>query len=109
MTRCKPGDLAIITREEPGCEANIGRMVHVNGPLALYRRSGQQTWLIMPVDDTEPWLVSNGKGGAYFMRYRDPTIEHPDDWMTPIRPDDLDEDIDEQEDLTREREVVTCK
>jgi len=28
-TRCKPGDLAVIVREEPGCEKNIGKIVEV--------------------------------------------------------------------------------
>ena len=28
-TRCKPGDLAIIVQDVPGCEDNIGRVVAV--------------------------------------------------------------------------------
>lgn len=31
-TRCRPGDLAIILRDELGYEENIGRIVEVHGP-----------------------------------------------------------------------------
>lgn len=87
-TRCKPGDIAIITREVTGCEANVGRMVHVRGPDEIDKQ-GRLTWLITPVDPETPWLVGDGKGGTYIMKVGDMSIEHPDDWMAPVRSDDL--------------------
>jgi hypothetical protein len=108
MPRCKPGDLAIITYDVPSCTANIGRVVQVSGPAAI-DFNGRLTWLIQPVT-LEPYMINDWDGEfARFMDYQESTIEHPDTWMTPIRPDDLDEDTDQQEDVTREKEVVTCR
>ena len=50
-TRCRPGDLAIIARDDPGYEQNIGRIVEVHGPLRLDKKQGI-TWLIVPVNRT---------------------------------------------------------
>lgn len=82
-TRCKPGDIAVITREVKGCEANVGRHVYVRGPDEI-NKQGKLTWLITPVDESQPWLVGDGKGGTYVMKVGDLTIEHPDAWMTPV-------------------------
>jgi hypothetical protein len=83
-TRCKPGDIALIIREDVGCEANIGRLVHVRGPEEINKR-GQLTWLITPVDEDTLWCVGDGKGGTYVMPKGDLTVEHPDAWMTPVK------------------------
>lgn len=108
MPRCKPGDIAIITYDVPSCTANIGRMVEVSGPSEI-DRNGRLTWLIQPVTP-EPYMINDWDGKfVYFMRFRESGIEHPDEWMMPIRPDDLDEDTDEQEDLTKDREVVVSR
>jgi hypothetical protein len=92
-TRCKPGDLAIIISDVPGCEENIGRFVHVRGPAAIDYK-GQLTWLIMPVDTTEPYVIDNYRDGSFrYMHYLESIIEHPDAWMLPIRPEQhLEED-----------------
>lgn len=88
MSHCKPGDLAMITHDVPSCSANIGRIVVVGGPPAVNRRR-QLTWLIRPVAN-EPYMV-NGRDGKFlrFMGFEERNIEHPDRWMVPIRPDDL--------------------
>jgi hypothetical protein len=109
MPRCKPGDLAIITYDVPSCTPNIGRLVRVDGPPRVNDR-GQTTWLIEPVT-TEPYMINDDLTGEFvaFLQYGEKGLEQPDHWMTPIRPGDLDDDADEQEDLTKEREVVTCR
>ena len=82
-TRCKPGDLAIITYDVPGCETNIGRLVTVRGPSAIDYK-GQLTWLITPESDL-PYVIDNPSTGIFrYMEEGELTIEHPDDWMVPI-------------------------
>ena len=89
--RCKAGDLAIITKEELGCEANIGRVVRVSGPI-LVRVSVGPTWLIAPVGGP-PWRVKRAArgGGVRVVVARTVAqlqgIEHPDLWMVPLRND----------------------
>jgi len=87
-TRCKSGDLAIIAYDVPGCESNIGRVVHVRGPLAIDDRD-HWTWLITPVTP-EPYIVDIPEtGGFRVMEADDTQIEHPDVWMVPIKPSEL--------------------
>lgn len=82
--RCREGELALIIREEPGCECNIGRTVTVHGPLEFCPGRGP-TWLIDPVEP-EPWAVFRPDGatwsGPITLEHR---IEHPDAWLLPIR------------------------
>jgi hypothetical protein len=107
-SRCKSGDLAVILHDVPSCTPNIGRVVQVHGPSAI-NLHGQLTWLIKPVT-AEPYLLNDWNDEfAGFMAFDDNDIEHPDDWMMPIRPDPLDDDTEEPEDLSRGKEVVTCQ
>jgi hypothetical protein len=95
-TRCKPDDLAIITQDVLGCEDNVGRIVLVRGP-AWIDYKGQLTWLITPLGD-EPYIVDMPETKGF--RVREPgelNIEHPDDWMTPIRHLDVHEEETEEE------------
>lgn len=87
-TRCRPGDLAIITRDEPGYEENIGRIVEVHGPARQDSVMGT-SWLIVPVT-RKPYaaMTRNGKLYAIEIKVSD-EIEHPDAWMMPIRGDEL--------------------
>ena len=95
-TRCKPGDLAIIRYDVPGCEANIGRIVLVRPPAAIDYK-GQLTWLVTPVTP-EPYIVDNPYTGEFrFMEFGESDLEHPDDWMIPIRPEE--EDDEDQQDI----------
>ena len=36
MLRCTEGGLAVVIREEPGCEINVGRAVVVSGPIRVH-------------------------------------------------------------------------
>ncbi len=99
-TRCKPGDLAIIVQDVPGCEDNIGRIVAVRGPSAIDYK-GQLTWLITPLSD-EPYIVDiPAIHGFRVMQVDEDQIEHPDDWMVPIRPEEETDEI-----YTFEPEVI---
>jgi hypothetical protein len=86
-TRCKPGDLAVIIHDEPGCEANIGKIVRVEGPLFTSPERGAQ-WPIRPARARGTWLFLDGVGGLLVKRRnglrRDDEVVHPDAWMTPI-------------------------
>ena len=85
--RCREGDLALIIREEAGCEANIGRVVRVGGPLELNPLWGP-TWLIEPVN-AEPWMhVAHSRDDVVTrpITFAD-RIEHSDDWLLPLHPD----------------------
>ena len=95
-TRCKPGDLAIIRYDVPGCENNIGRIVLVRPPAAIDYK-GQLTWLITPVTD-EPYIIDNPDTGEFrFMEYGELDIEQPDDWMTPICSENEEDEEDQQD------------
>jgi hypothetical protein len=107
-TRCKSGDLAVITRDVPSCTPNIGRIVAVSGPAAV-DRWGHVTWLIQPVTP-EPYMINDHLGRFVgFMKFGETGIEHPDDWMMPVRPGKPDEDADEQENRVTDKEVVSCR
>ncbi len=82
--RCKPGDLAIVIRDDVGYEANLGRFVRVSGPVETDRR-GMRTWLIEPVD-ARVWAVGPPGAVPTYMtvRFRD-LVEHPDQWLLPVR------------------------
>ena len=86
--RCRAGDLAIIVRDEPGCEANLGRFVKVHAPGVLTEEQGT-TWLIVPVGDAPHRLVDVNDQLVERTIYLEDCIEHPDEWMVPIRPDRL--------------------
>ena len=93
-TRCQPGDLAIIAYDVPGCEDNIGRVVAVRGPGAI-DCTGHLTWLITPLT-AEPYIVAiPATGGFCFMEPGAMLVEHPDDWMTSVNPDDLDKVLED--------------
>jgi hypothetical protein len=87
--RCKEGDLAIIIKEEPGCEANIGRVVRVSGPIVVREHVGA-TWLICPAgaDDWLAILMCPTRGAVVRAAHgieQLSNIEHPDRWMVPLK------------------------
>lgn len=86
--RCREGDLALIIREMPGCERNIGRTVIVQGPVEPDLDHGP-TWLIEPVSP-EPLAVYQDGGKAVWVGTVSfaSLIEHPDEWLLPLRPED---------------------
>ncbi len=101
--RCKLGDIAIIIKEQPGCEDNIGLVVNVLGPRRVYPDRGT-TWTIKPV---------RGKTMAYLDYDGTPAfgtatnIEHEDAWLLPIRPEAEGDQIEhsEAENLVLEQET----
>jgi len=83
--RCSEGDLAIITREEPGCEANIGCVVKVHGPLRASTDRGP-AWQIEPFHHS-PWTFVEDDGQVLCQYIDlDDGIIHPDAWMVSITP-----------------------
>jgi hypothetical protein len=82
--RCKIGDVAIIIRDEAGCEVNIGRFVHICGPRKVFPDRGT-VWRIEPVvgttitylDDATRTVISGEAIG----------IEHADAWLIPVKPE----------------------
>jgi hypothetical protein len=102
ITRCKPGDLAIIMFDVPSYVANIGRVVKVSGP-SYMDRNGRLTWLIQPVTP-EPYMINDWDGEfVEFMAYQEYGIEHPDEWMLPIKP----EPEEDHEETDEELEVLS--
>ena len=95
-TRCKTGDLAIITDDVLGCEDNLGQVVLVRGP-APTDYKGQLIWLITPVSD-EPYIVDMPDiKGFRVMVPSEMNIEHPDDWLIPVSDADFLEEETEEE------------
>src|SRR4051794_29179822 len=91
--RCREGDVAVIVREEPGCEANIGRLVRVRGPIRLDAHQGP-TWLIDTLDSSTYLCVRRGGVIAETLTSH-LAIEHPDAWLQPIQaPRDRDDDVE---------------
>lgn len=85
--RCKAGDLAIVVRDEPGCEDNIGRVVQVSGPIVVRPVVGP-TWLIRPIGAQRwqvyrPHLARPVETATTDDRLSD--IEHPDGWLLPLQ------------------------
>lgn len=88
--RCKEGDLAVITQEEIGCEANIGRLVYVIRRAEPYSDFD-------PMDDW--WIESASASPLVFLRIGSiprqigcdsNPVKHSDRWLRPVRdPGDL--------------------
>jgi hypothetical protein len=83
-TVCKDGDLAVITREEPGLEANVGRLLWVYGPVLEHPQVGPM-WETVPATD-EPMAFIEEDGSVSFDR-SGVSVIHPDAWMTPVQMD----------------------
>ena len=100
--RCKIGDVAIIIRDEVGCEANVGRMMHVMGPRKLSSVKGTM-WCIRPViGTTMTYIELDGTvdvGEAI-------DIQHRDSWLLPIRPEPEDDAVDIPVELPIEMEAL---
>jgi hypothetical protein len=91
--RCREGDVAVIVREEPGCEANIGRLVRVQGPIRVDDHQGP-TWLIDTLDSSAYLCLLRGGVIAETLTSR-LAIEHPDAWLQPIQaPPDRADDVE---------------
>jgi hypothetical protein len=99
--RCKPGDIAIIIKDQPGCEANIGRIVHVCGPRKVFTERGT-VWHIKPVTGSTMTYLDYDRTVAVGLAT---DIEHEDDWLLPIRPEIDDKQVEQAEPLTEIEEL----
>lgn len=100
--RCKIGDIAIIIRDEVGCEANVGRMMHVMGPRKVFRTRGT-FWRIKPViGTTMTYIERDGTVGVGEAT----EIEHRDAWLLPIRSESEEDAIEVSTVLPSEMEAV---
>jgi hypothetical protein len=81
--RCKLGDVAIIIKDQPGCEVNIGRVVQVCAPRRVFPGRGT-VWHIKPVNGTTITFLDDASNSI--KRGKANGIEHEDDWLLPIRP-----------------------
>ena len=81
-TRCKHGGLAMIVKEEPGCEGNLGRFVRVFGP--SLDEVGVVWWRIEPVTATR-WDFGGRPHFVEVPGMPPQYLEQPDSWMLPIR------------------------
>jgi len=83
--RCEDGDLAIIVGDVRGCEGNIGRIVHVRGPVRLNKQCSLYCWAIKPVSRKRFFILESDESVTHqTVRWKD-GIEHPDCWLLPIR------------------------
>ena len=94
--RCKDGDLAIVVGDFPRCEANIGRIVQVRGPMQTPSQYPVPCWKIKPIDDRE-WVIAESDWSLTreVVTWRSGII-HPDCWLLPIQPpqeDAFDEEV----------------
>ena len=86
--RCRPGDLALVVNEEPGCENNIGRLIEVDGPLLHNQDLGLPCWLLRPVT-AQPWCYYTWGHQMFVVPVDwDDRNEIPDAWLVPVRRDD---------------------
>ena len=107
--RCNDGELAIIIKDYPGCERNIGRVVTVRGPFKLQTEDGP-TWLIYP-ECPEPWTYLSFYSDHIVTRPITATniVQHPDAWLLPLRPENESKRIDHAEtgDSSSKKSVFT--
>lgn len=84
--KCNDGDIALVTREEAGCEFNIGKLVRVAGPVVKNTR-GLATWLIEPLEHRLWWCLSpKGELECRMVTFKCRVV-HPDAWLLPIAPE----------------------
>jgi hypothetical protein len=93
--RCKIGDIAIIIKDHPGCDANVGRMMHVMGPRTRDYIRGT-VWRIRPVVGTTMTYIERD-GTVDIGEATD--IEQRDAWLLPIRPEPESDAIDDVREL----------
>ncbi len=86
-TRCKNGDIAIVLRDSPGCEGNVGRLVEVRGPTSTNCYPGLVSWYIRQIGDHGLWFIAEADGRITQEKLTwSSRVFHPDAWLLPIRP-----------------------
>lgn len=84
--RCKDGDLAVVVGDFPQCEANIGRIVEVRGPIETLDHYPVPCWKIKPIDDRDFLIVESDWSLTIEVITDFSRAVHPDYWLLPIRP-----------------------
>lgn len=88
MHKCfNPGDLAVITYDTPGCEANVGRVVEILGASTVGLYGDRTAWRISPVTD-DLYVVEYGREGETLFRFMqggETGVAHPEDWMMLVK------------------------
>jgi hypothetical protein len=79
--QCRDGDLSVITRDEPGLETNVGRLLWVYGPVLHHPELGP-VWETRPA--TEEPMPFIDEGGKVRCDHEGRRIIHPDAWMRPV-------------------------
>ena len=82
--RCRPGDLALVIYDEPGCIDNVGRVVRVRGPVLWSVHYEMNCWLIRPVARRLYCVEHEGSIRRYVVAWKD-RVEHQDSWLLPLR------------------------
>ena len=87
LCRCKVGDLAIVIREHPGCEINLGKVVIIHRAGYPHEEEGPQ-WVVTPARPQPWWFIE--LDGSIVSCYVTPEdcIVHPDAYLWPIRPEE---------------------
>ncbi len=85
--RCRPGDLAVITQDEPECQANIGQIVRIlNESLEFLDGLGFH-WDVQPLSQQpSPVLISDyrDKSQSRKVTYDNCPRAHLDAWLRPM-------------------------
>lgn len=94
MTWCKQGDIAVIIRDEPGCEANVGTLVRVGRECTDFPEHYGVMWVIEPLTPgPHPVLIGvEGSGRELYLSWDEGPRSHFDGWLRPIRGEDITEE-----------------
>lgn len=84
---CRDGDLALVVQDEDVGVANIGKLVRVKGPMNFNQQLRRVCWLIEPVKaEMWSWTTTAGVLKTGIVAFAT-NVEHPDAWLSPLRPD----------------------
>ena len=84
--KCKVGDFALVIHDTPGCQQNIGKVVHVQGPARVLIQSQMMGWRIKPLFPAL-WGVTELDGSIGFEVVDwSSCVFHEDEWLMPISP-----------------------
>lgn len=85
-TRCKPGDLAMVIRDEPECQANIGTLVRVVEQSFDFWETDGPHWKIELLSSRPAPVVIKCPSSQVRQVLLDTLPRtHPDAWLHPIR------------------------
>ena len=87
-TRCKPGDLAMVIRDEPECQANIGTLVRVvERSLDFWETDGPHWKIELLSSKPTPVVIKYPPSQTRRVLMDTLPRTHPDAWLRPIRDD----------------------